>query len=654
MKTTAEDIEKSYSILREYDGPNGYIKKIKNDVYFNKKTLNDFHVRFILKNKDISSRFIGRNVKIAEWWALKAKEKYILPFIPKLMEVGYYFGECDDLHVFYARFRKSQENGILIVCPSSALITNFWFEDYNDLVVDFSKYNNEKRTILPIQEEAIRFLVTRKKCILANEQGSGKTTAAVIASLEGNYEHILVVCPASIKNTWFNELSYFVDEDDITVVSGSEWKDKKYTIINYDILDNFYKIPKQTIKKKSLSLDENGDVVTSYDKKEVKARSKAIINEAMSQSQLFQAKYDLIIIDEAHKLSNNTSGRFQIIEDLVNRSNPNGIFELTGTMITNSSKNLYNLLKIIDVPITRDWTRYMERYCSMKSYYQKNERDAYTSIFLKAKKKSSWYNLNDKEKDELNEFLEKKHCKKFFVNGDDANMDELKEIIKPYYLRRLKSDFSNMVKKTIKCLHYEMSDEEKAEYNKLWDEYVSKYDNIEDIEKVESNKQLIEISLMRQWLADKMISRTISLVNKCVELGHKVVVFCAYDNEIKKLREAFDGYCVYHNGKISLKKKDEAVDKFQNDDNIKVFIGNITSSSVGITLTASNVAVFNNFSFTDADNSQAEDRIFRIGQTKPCTIYYQSFNGTYFDRMLEIVNRKKEITNKIIVRESEK
>ena len=208
-----------------------------------------------------------------------------------------------------------------------------------------------------------------------------------------------------------------------------------------------------------------------------------------------------------------------------------------------------------------------------------------------------------------------------------------------------------MVKKEIKCLHYEMSDDERESYNNLWDEYLSKQD---DIEKSENNKQLIEISLMRQWLADKMIPKTVSLVNKCVELGRKVVVFCAFDNEIDKLRKAFDGYCVYHNGKISLKKKNEAVDRFQNDDNIKVFVGNIQSSSVGLTLTAGSVVVFNNFSFTAADNSQAEDRIYRIGQTKPCTIYYQSFNDTYFDRMLEIVHRKEDVTNKIIVRESEK
>jgi SNF2 family DNA or RNA helicase len=64
--------------------------------------------------------------------------------------------------------------------------------------------------------------------------------------------------------------------------------------------------------------------------------------------------------------------------------------------------------------------------------------------------------------------------------------------------------------------------------------------------------------------------------------------------------------------------------------------------------------VFNNFSFTPSDNLQAEDRIHRIGQTKPCTVYYQSFNGTYFDKMLEIVHDKQEVIDKIIISEKEK
>ena len=370
----------------------------------------------------------------------------------------------------------------------------------------------------------------------------------------------------------------------------------------------------------------------------------------MSNSQLFQSHYDLLIIDEAHRLSNNTSNRFKIIQDLIKRSNPKGIFELTGTMVTNTSKNLYNLLKLIDVPITRDWQYYMERYCGAKFFYKKNERNAYTAIFCKSVGKREWKDLSYEEKRKLDEYLEK-YCKKMCIPGEDTNMEELQEIIKPYYLRRVKEDLKDMVSKTVKYLHYEMSNDEQKSYDELWEKYLELQ---EDKEKTEKNKKLIEVSLMRQWLADKMIPRTISLVRKCIENNHKVIIFCAYDNEINKFKEEFTDCCVYHNGKINEKKKNEAVEKFQNDDKIKVFIGNIFSAGVGLTLIASDVVVFNNFSFTPSDNLQAEDRIHRIGQTKPCTVYYQSFNGTYFDKMLEIVHDKQEVIDKIIISEKEK
>ena len=116
----------------------------------------------------------------------------------------------------------------------------------------------------------------------------------------------------------------------------------------------------------------------------------------------------------------------------------------------------------------------------------------------------------------------------------------------------------------------------------------------------------------------------------------------------------FGDKCVFHNGKITAKKKDKAVDTFQTDDNVKVFVGNIESASVGITLTAADIVIFNSFSFVPAENLQAEDRIHRLNQTKPCTVYYQSFQGTYFDRMIELVRGKNEIINNIIVSEKEK
>lgn len=646
------NIEKAYSVLKDYKGDNSYIIDLKNGVYAYKTlSLNDFHVDFILRNHDKEPQYINKTVKIADWYGEKLQEQYNIDFTPKLLSIGWYMGNTSNHYVFFAKYRKSQDKPIMLFAPKNAILTDFLLDDYNDLVIDFSKYDKRSgRVSMKHQHDAVKFLLARKKCILADEMGGGKTFSAILAALEGNFNHVLIISPSSVKKTWENELKLLVDESDITIVQGSKWDDAKFTIINYDILDNFYTIPTQMVKKKEHNVDEDGNIITEVKEKEIVSRNKTIIDKAMAESQLFQAKYDLIIIDEAHRLSNSTSGRFKIISDLVKRSDPKAIFELTGTMITNSSKNLYNLLKIIGLPITKDWQNYMTRYCGAKFFYKKNERNYHTALFCKSVNKRKWEDLNYNEKRLLDEYLEK-HCKKLCIPGEDTNMEELQEIIKPYYLRRLKSDFADIVKKDVRYLHYEMTPVEKVSYDHLWDEYLALQ---EDTEKTIKNKTLIESMLMRQWLADKMIPHTIDLTRKCVEKGHKVIIFCAYDNEINKFTEEFGDMCVYHNGKLSEKKKNEAVERFQNDDSIKVFIGNIISASVGLTLVAGDVVVFNNFSFVPADNLQAEDRIHRLNQTKPCTVYYQSFNDTYFDRMLEIVHDKEEVINKIIVTEKEK
>lgn len=652
MSLSLAKIEEAYKILKEYKGDNEYIIGLKNGVYAYKTTsLNDFQTDFILRNHDKEPVFINKIVKVADWYGEKLQEKWNIDFTPKVLLIGWYLGDTENHYVFYCKYRRSQEKAEILFAPKNGILTDFLTEDFHNVEVDFEKYEKQSgRQIYEHQKEAVKFLISRQKSILALDMGYGKTFTAILAALEAGYEHILVVCPSSVKKTWENELKTLVDEKDITIVQGSKWNDAKFTIINYDILDNFYTIPTQTIKKKELNVDDDGNVVTEYKEKEIISRSKKIINEAMSESQLFQAKYDLIIIDEAHRLSNNTSGRFKIMQDLIKRAKPKGIFEITGTMITNSSKNLYNLLKLIDVPITKDWQHFMERYCGAKFFYKKNERNAHTALFCKSVGKREWSELTYDEKRRLDEVLEKK-CRKICIPGEDTNMEELKEIIKPYYLKRDKEEFKGIVSKTIKCLHYELTDDEKRSYNDLWDKYLELQN---DKEKTEKNKKLIETSLMRQWLADKMIPRTINLTNKCIELGHKVIIFCAYDNEIDTFREAFGDKCVYHNGKLTEKKKNEAVEKFQNDESIKVFIGNIFSAGVGLTLISASIVIFNNFSFVPSDNLQCEDRIHRIGQTKPCTIYYQSFNNTYFDKMLEIVHNKEEVINKIIVPEKEK
>ena len=293
------------------------------------------------------------------------------------------------------------------------------------------------------------------------------------------------------------------------------------------------------------------------------------------------------------------------------------------------------------------------RYCDGKSFYKKNERNAYTAIFLKNKGKSEWKDLSYDEKQELNDVLERK-CKKIWVSEGSSNLEELQERVKNCYLRRLTSDFGNMVSKTIKVLSYDLTSREKKEYDSVWNEYLKAKKGEDSNTDIEKYKKITEGIMLRQWLATNMIPKTISLAKKCIERGHKVIIFCSFDEEILKLKEEFGDICVIHNGKITLKKKDKAVEAFQNDNSVKVFIGNIVSSSVGLTLTEGTVEIFNSFSWVSGENEQAEGRIHRLTQTKPVTIYYQIYKDTFYEEMFDKVRGKQDVINKIIVSEREK
>ena len=652
MALSLEKIDKVYKLLKDYSGDNPYIIKLKNSVFvYGSKSLNDFEADYVLLNYDREPVMINKIVKVADWWGDKKMEELKLDFSPRKLKITWFLGETATAYHFYCIYRRSQERAMEMFASKKGILTDFLSEPWENKQIDFSPYNERSgRVLYPHQEDAVKFLTSKKKAILADVMGFGKTTSAIVAALEDKYQKVLIVCPASVKLTWKKELMQYVDEDDITIVEGRNWKENRFTIINYDILKNFYEIPMETVKQTSLELE--GDIITRVTKeKERVSKKKNIIAEAMENSQLYQSRFDLMIIDEAHRLSNTTSGFYKIMSDLVKRSNPKGIYELSGTPITNRPINFYNILKIIGAAVADDWKYYVERYCDGRFFYNRKERDAHCLIYCGKVGKKNWYELDDDEKKELDEILDKK-CKKIWITDGASNLDELQEIIKPFYLRRDKNDLE-LKKKTVKILNYKLTPEERKGYEKVWDEYVEAQNEKDPVD-LERYRKITEGIMMRQWLANNMTSKTIDLAQKCIDLGHKVVIFCSFDEELNTIKEAFNGQCVVHNGKMLAKRKDKSVEEFQNNPDIKVFIGNIQSAGVGLTLVASRVAIFNSFSWVSGDNLQAEDRIHRLNQKNDVTIYYQVFSDTFYKEMFDKVRGKQEIIDNIIVSEKNK
>lgn len=668
----------AFDILKEYNGDNIHILRLKKQVYSegNINAMNDFNVEYTLKNHDFKPKAINKTIKIADWYGEKKKEDWGLDFTPEKIKVIFLLGETETTYHCKVQYRQSVQS-VECFIPKKAVLTNFLVEDYHGVNVDFSRYDmladnspmmakiGKVHHINENQKEGVKFLLSRKKCVLADDMGYGKTLELSVAAVEGNYDAILIICPASLKTNWRDELMWFVPERDITIIESSlgktkselekmlgypegksnkkvselqdefkergQWKDNKFVILNYDILDKFYEFPKTYSK---------ANIEAAYEKSPI---LKFISN-----------KKSLIIIDEAHNFSNNKSNRYKVVKNLIKRGNPDSIFLATGTPITNNPSNFYCLLQFLDDPITSDWEYYMTRYCGAIEICDEKDkplRNRISEEYIANKGKRTWYELSGEQKDELQKLIKKK-CKFRLIAKDPTNLDELRDRTSHIYLRRLKEDLNIIPPKYVHEKIYELTDVQKFEYDNLWDEYESAQS--EENPDKELNKDLLEGGIYRRYLSNAMVPYTEELVDKILNRGEKVVIACCYDEELYKLKDYYGDRSVIYNGKMDLKAKDKAKNSFMNDPSVMVFIGNIDSCGVGLTLTASRIVVFNNISYVPADDQQMCDRVHRIGQTRDVHIFYQFFRDTQYEQMWNTVLKKTLTIDKVIKKEDDK
>ena len=552
-----------------------------------------------------------------------------MDFKPEKIRITRVIGEFGESLHCYVKYRKSVDPTLMYV--KRKYILNPLEETAQNVKLDinFKKYDNVTKSegvfLKKAQKEGIEFLLKNKKCILADSMGTGKSRQALIASMETGSKKILIICPASLKSTWKREICVYNDESDVSVINGSDWNtNSRFTIVNYDILDNFYKVPTDIVyedkinengKKERVPVmvkSSNGTLVP----KTRKSVNKEKIKQCLKESPMFLENFGCVIIDEAHKLSNNTSIRYKVISDFLKRSKIPYVFLLTGTPLTNRPMNLYHILKLIDAEVTRDYKYYAERYCEGRT-------------------------------------MRLKTGKEITLTGGASNLEELKEKIKHVYIRRLLTDMADMVEKNIETRYYDLTPTQMKRYEELWEEYVSAQTEMGNDDS-EDYRQLVEGILVRQYLAKEMIANTIQLVDEKIEDDEKVIIICTFTEEINELKKYYGNKCVVYDGKMTLKQKDKAEHEFMNNPKVKVFIGQIIACSVGLTLTAAHTLVFNSYSWVAADNLQAQDRIYRLNQTQDVTCIYQLFNDSISQNMFDKVMRKEIIMNETIKSENEK
>lgn len=319
---------------------------------------------------------------------------------------------------------------------------------------------------------------------------------------------------------------------------------------------------------------------------------------------ILKSNFDLVIIDEAHYIQNVQAQRTKLINDLV--KDIERLWLLTGTPMTSRPINYFNLLSLVDSPVAKNWMAYVVRYCS--------------GFQFRVGPRKVWN-----------------------VMGA-SNLEELRDRTSSTVLRRLKEDVLDLPDKIITPVYLRLR-------SKVYEELMGDYYNWYEKNPEESKNlsiQFTKLTQVRQLIADEKTQHTIELAENIIEQGKKVIIFCNFTKSLETIVNHFGKSAVRLDGSMSKIQRQDSVDKFQEDEKVKVFVGNVKAAGTGITLTSGEAVIMNDLSFLPSDMAQAEDRAYRYGQKNNVLVYYPLYENTLEMIIYDIVNSKKKIISTVM------
>ena len=159
---------------------------------------------------------------------------------------------------------------------------------------------------------------------------------------------------------------------------------------------------------------------------------------------------------------------------------------------------------------------------------------------------------------------------------------------------------------------------------------------------------LQKINLARQWLEQVKRGPILEMMND-LQPDAKAIIFCNFEATVEWfMGQLPKGSAVRLTGKESRKKRDAAVTRFQTDPSCRWFVANIKAAGVGLNLTAATYVFFVSRPWTPADQTQAEDRAYRIGQNRRVEIYIPTIPDTIDEQIKALLTSKQEITSDVL------
>lgn len=514
----------------------------------------------------------------------------------------------------------------------------------------WSHIENPYLSLFPHQKSAVCFLyncfLNGRGGALWDEAGLGKTASTLTAMLYARQnlgvERALIVCPNYLKSVWAEEIEKFARLPYVVIEGGPIYRqiNKQRFKVGHERLDLLeLDVSHRIVEEDGVSeLVEVGQepffVITNY---------ATFSMETGEDTPIFDRMVDIpwgaIVLDEAQAIkSPRTKTTKRLLELAEEQYDTSTRIELTGTPMMNNPEEIWSQIAFIDKGLLGDWWRFQRRYVRrVKIELKSDEQESFDEDSSKKKKKFFWKTVGYKRQHELQQKL-----------GTIS-------------LRRLKSNVLDLPEKTHQVIRVDLEPEQARAYDELVETAKTRIGD----EVLEVGERLT-LSLRLKQLCDTLeifdseqkVSAKMSVLDELIQTivrdgGHKLCVYCQFRPVLHAIvRDYEDLNPVWVSGEIE--DESERLNrrrKFQNDPDVKLWVAMPRSAAEGITLTASQYLVHFGHDWNPATNSQAEDRVHRIGQEGAVTIISLITRGTIEERVMATLDRKIEQTGQVVDQE---
>ncbi|KIC96350.1 DEAD/DEAH box helicase [Flavihumibacter solisilvae] len=251
--------------------------------------------------------------------------------------------------------------------------------------------------------------------------------------------------------------------------------------------------------------------------------------------------------------------------------------------------------------------------------------------------------------------------------GEQDRKDHLRKILFPFILRRTKEQVAkDLPEKTETILWCEMEDEQRKIYDAYRNDFRDKILGTIETQGMQKSQLTILQGLMKlRQICDSpaILNEQEKFENhsiKLEELGreitenisnHKALVFSQFLGMLALIRHKLKELGVdyeYFDGSTSAVDREKAIQRFQNDENCRVFLISLKAGGVGLNLTAADYVYIVDPWWNPAVEQQAIDRTHRIGQTKNIFAYRMICKDTIEDKILQLQDRKRVLARDLI------